>query len=278
MTYTKQLSSKLSTSLFCFLPFISFIFAPSSSAMTIASSEAEFGLNNFSAQPLAVDVDAFTVSFSNVGDATGTAETDAKADAIFEILTPRAISETRSSANGQGDRFFGLADSSTEVLGSFAVEADEVFSFDFDGFFNLSTSNESADNESALAAASFSLVLVDETDPNAPELVSFFDLFAQLDTVGSNDILIAPAVGNGIVLDAFNTTSSFGATNETEFINTDFAGSFAASFDAPTSLTLVQLQNSFALVETTPESSSWLATIVIGSLGFVTARQRRIGK
>ena len=218
--------------------------------MAITSSQAEFQFNNFSLSPSNIGTDAFTTTFTSAEDESSTSSAEANAEALFDIIDNSTISETRSLTEGQGNAFFSLASSDTEVLGSFDVDAGETFSFNFDGFFNLSTSSNVIGSESIITAATFSLLLIDETIIGAPSVVGFFDLFAQLDTVGDNDLLFTPLSLGGVTVDLFDTDSSFGANNTTEFINAQFSGSFISSFDYSASLTLVQVQNSFAGIST----------------------------
>ena len=214
--------------------------------MAITSSQAEFQIDNFNLSPTGTSVDAFSVSFVSTEDETST--TSGSAEALFDILDNSTISETRSLSEGQGDSLLSLTTSDTEVVGSFLVEAGETFSFDFDGFFNVATSNEAISSESAIAAATISLLLIDTTIGSSPSLVGFFDLFAQLETIGDSDLLFTPLSRGGIAVDIFDTDTSFGATNSNEFINAQFAGSFNSFFEDSKSLTLLQVQNSFTAI------------------------------
>ena len=246
--------------------------APSQAFTTIASSESGFMTENYSTNPLNVGTSAFTVSFTEAVGSTTIAEADG--GALFTIIDPFSISETRGFAAGEGNNFFGLADSTAEVIGSFLVDSNEPFSFDFNGFLDIATFTESQESRDAIAAASISFILLDTNETSEPNIVSFFDVFAQLETLGENDILIAPQQSDDITLNFLNSNINAGATENSEFITTEFAGSLSTSFDTPTSLTLVEVSNSFVSVRQTPESTSILGILGLGFLGFVATKKR----
>ena len=270
-----KLNNQTKKSLLLVTSFISFISpAPSQAFTTIASSESEFLTENYSTNPLNVGTATFTVSFTEAERSTTVA--DADGDALFTIIDPFSLSETRSFSAGEGNNFFGLADSNAEVIGNFFVDSNETFSFDFSGFLDISTSTESQEGGEAIAAASISFVLLDTNETSEPNIVSFFDVFAQLETLGENDILIAPQQSDDIALNLFNSNINAGATENSEFITTEFAGSLSTSFDTPTSLTLVEVNNSFASVRQTPESTSIVGILGLGFLGFVATKKRNL--
>jgi hypothetical protein len=273
MNCRTKLALKLKQSSLLFIPLISTLIVAPSQAMTIASSEAGFRFQNFNSNPLNVNTSAFSVTFTQAEESASFAEGDA--NAFFTMIEPFAISETRSFASGQGNNFFGLADSQTEVLGNFLVDSNEDFSFNFDGFLDISTSTESSTSGEATAAATISWLLIDTTQNSEPNIVGFFDVFAQLDTLGDNDMFISPQGSDNVTLDFLNSDSNTGATENTEFITTEFAGSLMASFPRPTSLTLLEIQNSFAVVEKTPEFTSILSIFILGIFGSILKKQRR---
>lgn len=260
MNKQKQFLWQLKQTLFLFIPIIAtFSLAPTQAA-TIASSQASFKMKNFSSRPLNVNTSAFTVTFTQAEEGEIIAEADA--EVFFSMIDPFAISETRSFASGQGNNFFGLADSKTEILGNFLVNRNNNFSFDFDGFLNLATATKSSASRAATAAASISWLLINNTPNTEPSIVGFFDVFAQLDTVGDNDIFISPQNSDNVALNFLNSATNISPTNNTEFINTEFAGLLNTSFTNPTFLTLLEIQNTFVAVEKTPESNSILSILV----------------
>jgi hypothetical protein len=267
-----KLAFKLKPSSLLLIPLISTFVGAPCLAVTIASSEAGFRLQNFSSNPLNVNTSAFSITFTQAEKSVSFADGDA--NAFFTMIEPFAISETRSFTRGQGNNFFGLADSQTELLGTFLVDSNENFSFDFDGFLDISTSIESPPSGEATAAATISWLLIDTTQDSEPKIVDFFDIFAQLDTLGNNDMFISPQSSDNVTLDFLNSDSNIGATENMEFITTEFAGSLITSFSRPTSLSLLEIQNSFAVVEKTPEFTSILSIFSLGLFGLILKKQR----
>jgi hypothetical protein len=271
MNCRTKLAFTLKSSSLLLIPLISTVVGAPCQAVTIASSEAGFRFQNFSSNPLNVNTSAFSVTFTQAKGSASFADGDA--NAFFTMIEPFAISETRSFARGQGNNFFGLADSQTEVLGNFLVDSNENFSFNFDGFLDISTSTESPTSGEATAAAAISWLLIDTTQNSESKIVGFFDVFAQLDTLGNNDMFIFPQSSDNVTLDFLNSDSNVGATENMEFISTEFAGSLNTSFPRPTSLTLLEIQNSFALVEKTPEFTSILSIFSLGIFGLILKKQ-----
>lgn len=255
-------------------PLILSISVSPSLAATLASSEARFNIDNFSHNPLGIQslTAARTVAIATSGQVTAENE-------VFSTIevnpSPRSTFIDNSSfsrANGDGDNYFGLADSLTEVIGyNFLVGMGETFSFNFKGFLNLETSIDSPQTESASAAETLSLQLYDSTNEGNWIPLDSFGLSGALTTLGNGDFLSSNNSAS-ISLDPRRTSfvTSFGETKE--FAKASVQGDFSRAFDSSTSLTLVEAKSSQAsvAVSAVPEPSSTIASLLLGltALGY----------
>ena len=252
-------------------PLVLSIAASPSLAATLASSEARFNIDNFSHNPLGIQslTAAKSVAIATSGEVTAE-------NKVFSTIvvnpSPRSTFIDNSSfsrANGDGDDYFGLADSLTEVIGyNFLIGNGETFSFDFKGFLNLKTSIDSPQNESASAAETLSLQLYDSTNESNWIPLDSFGLSGALTTPGNDDFLRFNNSAS-ISLDPSRTSfiTSFGETKE--FAKASVKGDFSRTFDSSTSLTLVEAKRSQASVGV-PEPSSTIASLLLGlaALGY----------
>jgi hypothetical protein len=235
-------------------------------AATLATSESQVNLDNFSHTPLQIETltDTETVAVASDGQVT----VDAIADATFlpnpsDQMT-QAHNISLSTARGEGDRYLGLAESLAAVIGyNFKVEAGETFSFDFNAVLGLETSIDHPQFEQANAEADILLTLYESNgsfDLADEPILDFLSLSGELTTSKGGDFL------------NHNHSSSITYTPGT-FVDTSFTdnqkaaiasvqGNFSRTFDSLTYLTLVEIKTNQANVKTTPEYSSLLALLV----------------
>lgn len=256
-----------------------------SQAATLASSQGEFYLKNFSLDP---DVTA-TVNNANIslnGDVSATN------NAIIDFLLepPEVINKSLSQAFGENKNYLGLANAEGKVLGNFFVDAGDSFSVDFTAFLDLETSiDEPAEN--AKASANISFLLFDTTDIANQNLLDefftqflsdttsnikktpldFFSLTANVNSFNDKDFITSQKSEN-FTLSNQDTQFNFGGN--AEFATALFEGSLKRSFATPTNLTFIQVRRSQVKVSV-PEPSTSLSLLFLSALVAVATKAKR---
>ncbi|HBB36129.1 MAG TPA: hypothetical protein DDZ80_05075 [Cyanobacteria bacterium UBA8803] len=234
-------------------------------AATLASSEAQVNIDNFSHNPLAIEV--LTKTKTEAIASSGQVDVTADADANF-IVDPfppltRADNTSVSQAHGAGSSYFGFAQSIAGLIGyNFLVQGGQAFSFDFNTFLGLETSLDRAPGESSTAFGEISLLLYDSTDENNWQLLDFFGLAGSLTTLGDNDFLNLEHTPN-ITLTKNQLSTDFEGTKE--FAEASIKASYSRNFDTLTYLTLIEAKLNRVTVQT-PESSNLVGLFVFGLL------------
>lgn len=232
-------------------------------AATLANSEAQFQLNNFSHKPQTTSTFADTKGFTTAAPPGGDVRNSARSLAFFPPQTPSALSSSFSLSFGEGRNYSGEVQSEAQVLGTFAIEAGETFSFDFASSLDLETSIQDPQTEGATAAGDISLLLLD----NATVLDDFLVL-GNLSTPGDTSDFLLSDISDNITLTNNSQTTSFGGNEE--FATISVRGSFERSFNRPTNLTLIQGQMNSASVAdppvSVPEASFGLALLVLSAV------------
>ncbi|GAX41408.1 hypothetical protein NIES4075_23780 [Tolypothrix sp. NIES-4075] len=264
----------------------SLVISPSQAA-TLALSQGEFSLSNFSLDP---EVTA-TVNNANTSTVAKDGEVSATNNANIDFLLepPEVINKSLSQAFGKNKNYLGLANAEGKVLGNFFVDAGQSFSVDFTAFLDLETSiDEPAEN--AKASADISFLLYDTTDITDPNLLD--DFFDRILSNGTSNIKKSP-------LDFFSLTANVNSFNNKDFItsqkseyftlsnqdtqfnfggNTEFAtalfeGSLKRSFATPTNLTFIQVRRSQVKVSV-PEPSTSPALLFLSALVAVATKAK----
>jgi hypothetical protein len=257
-------------------------------AATLALSEAEFSLINFSLDPdvTATVNNANTSTIANGGEVSATNNT--KID--FLVEPPEVINKSLSQAFGQNKNYLGLAKAEGKVLGNFFVDAGDSFSVDFTAFLDLETSIDEPPAENAKASADISFLLFDTTDIADSDLLDefftqllfnttpsikkttldSFSLSANLNSFNDNDF-IKSQKSEYITLSQQDTQLNFGGN--AEFATALFRGSLKRSFANPTNLTFVQVRRSQVNVSV-PEPSSSPTLLFVCALVAVVAKAR----
>lgn len=235
--------------------------APPIQAATFARVESAFELTNFSHLPISTSssTDSDTFTFAASGEVDASAE--ARADFLSEPV--QANNLIFAQANGSGKEYFGLAQAESSVLGSFLVEAGQLFSFDFSGLLELETAIDQPANERANAIGSIQIAVVDETDLEAPAiLLDTFDLTGKLHTANNKDFLDLQ-LSDRFLLDTEQTLtlSRFGELSES--VEANIVGSFQRYFDQDTRLALIEIKQGEASVAV-PEPGCLIALAVMG--------------
>jgi hypothetical protein len=261
----------------------SLVISPSQAA-TLASSQGEFSLKNFSLDPeVTATVNNANISLNGEVSATNNANID------FLLEPPEVINTSLSQAFGQNKNYLGLANAEGKVLGNFFVDAGDSFSVDFTAFLDLETSiDEPAENAKANADISFLLYdTTDITDPNLlddffAQLLSngtsniqknpldFFYLNGNLNSFNDNDFITSQRSQN-ITLSNQDTQLNFGGN--AEFATALFTGSLKRSFANPTNLTFIQVRRTQVKVSV-PEPSTSLALLFLCALVAVATKTK----
>jgi hypothetical protein len=220
-------------------------------AATLASSEAEFELFNLSHRPATTSTFTDIDSSLKASPPRGVVEDSAQSIALFPSQGTTASSNSFSSAFGEGSNYSGEVLSEARVRGTFSVEADEAFSFDFGSFLDIETSIDDFQRESATAAGDISFLLLDNTDSNNVAVLDDFVLFGLSSSDNTNDFLDLESSDNITLTNNFQTTA-FGGNDE--FASAFVAGSFERFFASQTELILIEVQTNNVSVVARPVS------------------------
>ncbi|NJM96011.1 MAG: hypothetical protein HC800_01255 [Phormidesmis sp. RL_2_1] len=275
MRFPRRLSGKIlaATS----LSIASFFSIQSVQAASLAKSSGEFAFSRFSSTPLFTDADSQTLTLTTGDDS----EAEANADALFEVFpTINAAnvisnfafsSEVASSASSQ---------STATVIGSFFVEDDETFSFDFTGLIHLATAVDSL-RDTAEAALATQYSLFGQSDAAAtPVEIDFFAMFGQLSTPSDMDSFGLDN-SDAVMFESLEVTDMFGPVATKENLSIEVSGRYERLFKAATTLTLIETKQGRAFAQSKsatdiPEHSSpwvWL----LGTAGVLAlSRQQKI--
>ncbi len=236
-----KLNSKLTQRLFlCIAPLVTgsvFIALPGF-ATTTATSGAIVNIDNFSHNPSDVTTLTDTNTLTIATDGNVSANANAEASFLVAPSTPltQAYNTSFSTVNGDGNNYFGQADSFAGLIGyDFTIGAGETFSFNFNTFLGLETSVDNPSFESTSAAGNISFVLFDSSDLNNP--IDFFTLNGNLASQGGNDYINSQNSAS-INLISNDTKSSFGGMQESAVAS--IQGLFSRTFYSLTHLTLIE--------------------------------------
>jgi hypothetical protein len=236
-----------------------FVALPSLAA-TLASSGGKLTITNISQVPL--DTSTFTDIKTSTTTQSGLAVANANAQAEFTLNSSTSASlNSDSTTFGIGQEYEGNANSISQVLGYFFVEANQDFTLDFTADLALETSIDNPQGESANAIGGLALLAIDTT---TQAVYDSFSIFGRLNTSGDGDSLEYQR-SNNIALTSNSTETLFGGTQESA--KASIKGSLQNRFISPTNLTLVAVTTNQASVKT-PESSNTLALLgFCGALG-----------
>lgn len=248
-----------------------FVASPSLAA-TLASSGGELTLYNINQIPQEVTSLTGTNTFATAELGLTTALADAQASFIVNASTA-ASSNSDSTTFGEGLIYQGIADSFSQVIGNFFIEANQFFTLDFAASLNLEASIDTLQSESASAMGSLSFLLIDST---TQAIYNSFSILSNLTAQGDDDYLKYQTNGN-ITLTSNSTATSFGGTQE--FANASVEGSLQQFFTSPTNVTLLAVTTNQASVASvkTPESSSPVALLgFLSTIGILHGVKRKL--
>jgi hypothetical protein len=245
------------------------VFAASpSQAATFALSQGQLLFTNFSQSPLGT----LTLTDTNAQVITQGGEVAAAADAqaLFRVSPPEAFNSSLSLARGMNNDYLGLAESQADLIGSFSIEGDKSFYFDFTAFLDLQTSIDAPPKENVKAIGDISWVLLD-TDNN--KILDFFNIEGNLFTQGNDDFLEVNNSENIAIINQ-KIESNFG--DNQEFATVIVQGSLQRSFANTTNIYLVEVKRNKVTVQA-PEPSDNVALLICGGvIGIALKRQRKV--
>ncbi len=233
-----------------------------SQAASIAFSQIATELDNFSHKPNTTQTFTDTTTLA-IALTDSLSSSIAQAQADFFVNPTLTTSEILSSATGEGNSYFSSAQSEAQIIGDFAVNAGDVFYFEFSAAINsLTLIDDLSSNESASALGELSFLLVDTFNPSL-----VYDSF--LLSFNSN----LPSSSNSLNLQSSNNfllESHALASNSEPNKNISTAliqGSYSQQFENLTSISLIQNKTNQGIVAV-PEPETFLgALFFIGLIG-----------
>jgi hypothetical protein len=219
--------------------FVSAIAAvPVAQASTLAFSGAQAQMSNFSHVPLGTTAlaDSDTTAFQ----LAGTVEVQADATALFTQIL--AVNDSFGAARGEGTFYGGTATSFARVVGTFLIQTQEEFSFNFASGLGLQVAVDAPDFESATASGAILFNLFDDTTGG---LIDSFGLAGQLST-GSGHGGFAVSKSPFIQGKPASTVTSEGSG---ALGVAEFTGLYARWFKAPTVLRLEEVKTNDVQVQ-----------------------------
>ncbi len=227
----------------------SILAASQSLAANLAFSRGELNFSNINQIP------EYTVNSSNTNTFTTVrlGSTLALADTQAVFIDDASASDY-SITFSDGHESYARADSLSQLLGSFFVEANETFSLDFSADLELGILADNPESEPAIATGDLSFLLIDST---TQAIYDSFSLLGNLSNQRDGDYLDYHLSENINLTDS-SLETSFGRTQE--FANASVQGSLQHVFTSPTNLTLVAVTSNQASVKT-PEPSNTLALL-----------------
>lgn len=238
-----------------------------SKAATFAISNSQVEFENFS--QISSDFVSFTDTDTLTDSKNGSVRAIANANVDFLEAPAFATNTNLSLAFGENQDYLGLADSQSEIIGNFDIQADTNFSFNFSAFLNLETSIDNPPAENARASGDISFLLFDLENNN---ILDFFSLTGNLTTEGENDF-IGLQTSERVNISQAVADTNFGGNEESlvAFIR----GKYERNFANETNLALIEFKRNRVRV-TAPEPSISLALLVSsGVIGVVLKRRRK---
>ncbi|KAB8333291.1 calcium-binding protein [Scytonema tolypothrichoides VB-61278] len=171
----------------------------------------------------------------------GVAAAIGEAAAIFNNDPTFSVLFNDSTGVGLDGPYAGSSNSQTKVLASFAVKANQTFSFDFSADVALTAKeieNPNAEYNEAKSKTAF--VVLDTKDPNKPKVLDYFGISGKLITSkkvgelkfgGSKNVNIATP----------NQTRDVDGNNGLDSVTGKYGGTYRQTFKEDTNITLVEV-------------------------------------
>jgi hypothetical protein len=178
----------------------------------------------------------------------GVALAIAEAQAIyFESEPAFSLLFTDAFTMGLDGTSQGSANSTTKVVASFKVSANQSFSFNFSADVALSAKEVENPNAEYNEAESKSTFLVlDTTDPTKPKVIDYVGIRGSLISSNQFGDLIYGGSRN-FTISSYDKTSDIDGNNDTDSLTGKLIGSYQRTFTKETTITLVQIDASAAI-------------------------------
>ncbi len=226
--------------------------APPVRAASLAFSDSNLYISNFSHQPLSTSTFAQTNTFS-ASEPTASTVASASADSFFDANAPMTGSFSSTLAQGNGGGYLGYAKTKTQIIADFLVDPAQTFSFNFNASVTVGAAISHSTNGLARAAGKIAFMLFGKTE-NSPSqvLLGLFSLTGKAKMPEAS--LSWQAFGHNVSLEDSSIQTYFG--DEGLVSSASFQGSYERQFARKTHLTLVEVSENSASV---PEPSTPLA-------------------
>ncbi|MGF1568525.1 MAG: hypothetical protein ACFCVD_10720 [Nodosilinea sp.] len=254
-------------------------------AASFSEVRSEFAFSNFSHSAVSTNTQTFTDTLTIGTQGSVTALSSALANftdgSAAEIQASNSIA---SLTAGSGRNYVGLAESQAALVGDFVLVAHETFSFDFDGFLELSTGidDDSLESAFALGGLGFSVSGVPLSSTGTP-WVDQLNLVASLDTPGVDDVLdtnlfqlLLAGNQSNIIIKSLGFDRQVGGRNESLLIG--FTGTYQRTFTETTLVSLAESKTGVAAVQAVPAPSLIWGLLSYGGLGLMGKLRQRPGR
>jgi hypothetical protein len=240
--------------------------APSKAA-TFAFSEGNLVFKDFSKSPSNVATGTSANALA-IGEG-GIAQAIAEAEAIFLIEPAVAFNSSLSTVFGENGNYLAVAQSQASVIGTFNIDANTNYSFNFLSNLELATSIDNPPQENARASGDISFALIDLKND---DILEFFSLVGNITTEGDDDFVALQKSDNVTITEKFGAPG-FGGLQE--FLTVSLEGSLERFFTNETTVALLEVKRNRAEVQAVPESSINFALLISGSVVALAIKRRR---
>lgn len=268
------------------------IAAAPSLAASLAVSGGSFTIENYSQSPenlanlpddrseaiaatgTSVNTNGILTSAKGITSVIGTnVIADALALASFSKDPVESFNFTSNVASGEGNTYFGLAQSEAKVAGDFSIKAGDIFSFDFTAFLELYTGLENPFGEIATASGELSLVLLDITNQTVLDSFSVFSKIVTSAYAKPSEDVFSYDKSQNINID-FIKNLNFGSIDK-ESATALFQGSYRRTFNSDTRLLLIETKTNKVTVQAAEPSNTFALLLGFGvTTAFLGAKSK----
>ncbi|MBN3994297.1 MAG: hypothetical protein HWQ36_28475 [Nostoc sp. NMS2] len=196
---------------------------------------------NYSQSALGISTDAQTNTLVKDGVALALAEARAtffNSDPTFSTLF------SDSTGIGLDGTYSGSASSETKVLASFAVGANQTFSFDFSADLALTAKeieNPRAEYNQAKSKTAF--LVLDTTNPNKAKVIDYFGIRGNL--ISSKGISkLSLGSSRNVTIESSNYAIDINGNNKQDSIAENVIGTYEKRFNKNSNITIVEVNAS----------------------------------
>ncbi|MEH2057464.1 MAG: calcium-binding protein [Nostoc sp.] len=204
------------------------------------TAQSDTTFSNYSQNPSGFLTDAETSTLVNggVASAIANAQGSFKSDPSFSSLF------TSASIVASDAPVTSNSSSETKVLASFAVDANQNFSFDFSASLGETAKEiEDPNAEYNQAQSQTAFLVLDTTNPDNPVLLDYFGLQGTLIS-SQNKAKLTFGSSSNVTIDSRNKSSDVNGNNGTDFLNGSAVGTYQQNFNSNTNITVVEINTS----------------------------------